>query len=69
MHHLVPQELQWYFEKVVKAVHSGAYEPLVAVCQCVATDQGLQLLVPYLAQFVLNEARRVALKHMGASCC
>ena len=55
LHHHVSQELQWYFEKVVKAVHGGPYEHLISVCDCVATDQGLQQLVPYFAQFILNE--------------
>lgn len=53
--HILPKELQLYFEKVIATVRSGDTDIVKAALQSVSTDPGIQPIVPYLSQFVMQE--------------
>lgn len=50
--HVLSKELQSYFDAIVADITSGDRERIKAALYSVATDSGLQQLLPYFIQFV-----------------
>jgi len=53
--HTLSKELQLYFEKITQAVKGSSEKVVKAALNSLATDPGIQQLLPYFTQFISDE--------------